>query len=167
MTDHVPRQYLGSVGKTENGIVAVTSLWAMNGITIHCISSPIRRLHAWFRASEMRHSAPNRASPWSWSKRPRRRASNGRQLFWTAGMGRTRNLKWPYASTCSRMRGPGTIMPQVAGRSPMRLSRSGRQDTTCREALGTRSSGASTTVMSKSDGPLNWPWRAMHLGNRI
>src|SRR6266511_1816344 len=27
-TDHVARQYLGSVGKTDNGIVAVTSLWA-------------------------------------------------------------------------------------------------------------------------------------------
>lgn len=27
-TDHVSRQYLGSVGKTDNGIVAVTSLWA-------------------------------------------------------------------------------------------------------------------------------------------
>jgi SRSO17 transposase len=26
--DHVARQYLGSVGKTDNGIVAVTSLWA-------------------------------------------------------------------------------------------------------------------------------------------
>jgi SRSO17 transposase len=27
-TDHVSHQYLGSVGKTDNGIVAVTSLWA-------------------------------------------------------------------------------------------------------------------------------------------
>ena len=27
-TDHVTRQYLGSVGKIDNGIVAVTSLWA-------------------------------------------------------------------------------------------------------------------------------------------
>lgn len=27
-TDHVSRQYLGSVCKTDNGIVAVTSLWA-------------------------------------------------------------------------------------------------------------------------------------------
>jgi len=27
-TDHVARQYLGSVGKTDNGIVAVTTLWA-------------------------------------------------------------------------------------------------------------------------------------------
>jgi hypothetical protein len=27
-TDHVARQYLGSVGKVDNGIVAVTSLWA-------------------------------------------------------------------------------------------------------------------------------------------
>lgn len=27
-TDHVARQYLGSIGKVDNGIVAVTSLWA-------------------------------------------------------------------------------------------------------------------------------------------
>jgi SRSO17 transposase len=27
-TAHVARQYLGSVGKTDNGIVCVTSLWA-------------------------------------------------------------------------------------------------------------------------------------------
>src|SRR6266699_6294082 len=27
-TAHVARQYLGSVGKTDNGVVAVTSLWA-------------------------------------------------------------------------------------------------------------------------------------------
>ncbi len=27
-TDHVARQYLGSVGKIDNGIVAVTTLWA-------------------------------------------------------------------------------------------------------------------------------------------
>jgi SRSO17 transposase len=27
-TDHVSRQYLGSAGETDNGIVAVTSLWA-------------------------------------------------------------------------------------------------------------------------------------------
>jgi SRSO17 transposase len=28
VTDHVARQYLGSVGKIDNGIVAVTTLWA-------------------------------------------------------------------------------------------------------------------------------------------
>lgn len=27
-TDHVARQYLGSVGKIDNGIVVVTTLWA-------------------------------------------------------------------------------------------------------------------------------------------
>ena len=27
-TDHVARQYPGSVGKVDNGIVAVTTLWA-------------------------------------------------------------------------------------------------------------------------------------------
>src|SRR3954464_14164339 len=31
-TAHVARQYLGSLGKTDNGIVAVTSLWASVGL---------------------------------------------------------------------------------------------------------------------------------------
>jgi hypothetical protein len=31
-TAHVARQYLGSLGKTDNGIVAVTSLWADEGV---------------------------------------------------------------------------------------------------------------------------------------
>ena len=31
-TAHVGRQYLGSVGKIDNGIVAVTSLWADEGV---------------------------------------------------------------------------------------------------------------------------------------
>jgi hypothetical protein len=31
-TAHVARQYLGSVGKIDNGIVAVTSLWADEGV---------------------------------------------------------------------------------------------------------------------------------------
>jgi SRSO17 transposase len=42
-TAHVARQYLGSVGKVDNGIVAVTSLWApMDGATGPCTSSPTR-----------------------------------------------------------------------------------------------------------------------------
>jgi hypothetical protein len=35
-TAHVARQYLGSVGKTDNGIVAVTSLWASE-----CVDWPV------------------------------------------------------------------------------------------------------------------------------
>src|ERR671911_235775 len=32
-TAHVARQYLGSVGKTDNGIVAVTQLWGREGVS--------------------------------------------------------------------------------------------------------------------------------------
>ena len=46
-TDHVARQYLGSVGKIDNGIVAVTTLWANEQLyyPLHVIPyKPERRL---------------------------------------------------------------------------------------------------------------------------
>ncbi|MHB1160026.1 MAG: IS701 family transposase [Chloroflexota bacterium] len=46
-TDHVARQYLGSVGKIDNGIVAVTSLWADERVyyPLHvCPYTPASRL---------------------------------------------------------------------------------------------------------------------------
>jgi SRSO17 transposase len=57
-TAHVARQYLGSVGKVDNGIVAVTSLWADERVywPVHAVpSTPASRLAAgerdrWFRA---------------------------------------------------------------------------------------------------------------------
>jgi SRSO17 transposase len=48
-TAHVARQYLGSVGKTDNGIVAVTSLWADAGCywPVHAMPyTPASRLAA-------------------------------------------------------------------------------------------------------------------------
>jgi SRSO17 transposase len=40
---HVARQYLGSVGKSDNGIVAVTTLWADERCPIRCMCSRSKR----------------------------------------------------------------------------------------------------------------------------
>ena len=42
-TGHVSRQYLASVGETDNSIVAVTSLWLINGSAVPCMLRPTRR----------------------------------------------------------------------------------------------------------------------------
>src|SRR6266699_427862 len=39
-TAHVGRQYLGRYGKTDNGVVTVTTLWPMSGSTIRCTRCP-------------------------------------------------------------------------------------------------------------------------------
>ena len=51
-TDHVARQYLGSVGKVDNGIVAETTLWANE--------QPYYRLHV--EPTEGLANAPSPAS---------------------------------------------------------------------------------------------------------
>jgi SRSO17 transposase len=42
-TAHVGRQWLGRYGKTDNGIVTVTTVWPTNVSTIHCTPSPTHR----------------------------------------------------------------------------------------------------------------------------
>jgi SRSO17 transposase len=56
-TAHVARQYLGSVGKTDNGIVAVTSLWAdpRGSWPLHAVAyTPASRLAKGTSAPEFR-----------------------------------------------------------------------------------------------------------------
>jgi SRSO17 transposase len=56
-TAHVARQYLGSVGKVDNGIVAVTSLWADERIywPVHAVRyAPASRLPSGERDPEFR-----------------------------------------------------------------------------------------------------------------
>ena len=70
-TAHVARQYLGSVGKIDNGIVAVTSLWADERCywPVHAVpyTPAARGLPA---ASAIPGSRPSRSSPSSWSTPP-------------------------------------------------------------------------------------------------
>ena len=66
-TAHVARQYLGSVGKIDNGIVAVTSLWADERVyfPVHVVPyTPATRLPG---GKQDPGSGPSRSWPWSWS----------------------------------------------------------------------------------------------------
>ena len=61
-TDHVARQYLGSVGKIDNGIVAVTTVWADERVyyPLHLRPyTPARRLPR----GQRRRPAPHRPRP--------------------------------------------------------------------------------------------------------
>ena len=55
-TDHVARHYLGSVGKVDNGIVAVTTLWASdrgrNARCGHHLGDPAAPHNPGLRSSE-------------------------------------------------------------------------------------------------------------------
>ncbi len=60
-TAHVGRQYLGSIGKIDNGIVAVTTV-RTSACTIRCITPPTRRRVACRRAWPIRRSGPSPSS---------------------------------------------------------------------------------------------------------
>ena len=83
-TAHVARQYLGSVGKTDNGIVAVTSLWADGRCywPLHAVPyTPASRLPG---ARAIRGFGPSRSWPPSWSappSRPRSGSGGGGRLL--------------------------------------------------------------------------------------
>jgi SRSO17 transposase len=73
-TAHVARQYLGSVGKIDNGIVAVTSLWADERCywPVHAVPTP--RPRGSRLASGIPRFGPSRGWPWNWSRLPSRPA---------------------------------------------------------------------------------------------
>jgi SRSO17 transposase len=62
-TAHVARQYLGSVGKIDNGIVAVTSLWADERCYWPAHAVPYTPAARLARASGIRSFGPSRSSP--------------------------------------------------------------------------------------------------------
>ena len=74
-TAHVARQYLGSVGKIDNGIVAVTSLWADEWVYWPVHAVPYTQLPGCQLVSGMAGSAPSRSWPPSWSSPPVQPAS--------------------------------------------------------------------------------------------
>src|SRR5215510_7693069 len=67
-TAHVGYQYLGSIGKLGNGIVAVTSLWADERVYHPLHVRPTRRPRGRRVASSTRRFVPSRSSPSSWCK---------------------------------------------------------------------------------------------------
>jgi SRSO17 transposase len=70
-TDHVARQYLGSVGKVDNGIVAVTSLWADERCYYPLHVTPTRRNAVWPTASVTRPFTPSRKLHCNSSNKPK------------------------------------------------------------------------------------------------
>jgi hypothetical protein len=71
-TAHVARQYLGSLGKTDNGIVAVTSLWADERVSWPVHVTPYTPASRLPRASAIRGFGPSRSRPPSWAGSPHR-----------------------------------------------------------------------------------------------
>jgi hypothetical protein len=66
-TAHVGRQYLGGIGKIDNGVVSVSSLWAFpRGSTTLWRPSPTLPLTTSTKARPIQSFAPSRRSPWSW-----------------------------------------------------------------------------------------------------
>jgi SRSO17 transposase len=115
-TAHVGRQYLGSIGKIENGVVSVHSLWADERRYYPLEVQPYTPAR-WFARGARRIpiSAPNRALPWNWSSVPSRRACPSRRWWRTVSMGRTwdsskgsNSLSW-VTSWHSAPRMPGGI----------------------------------------------------------
>jgi DDE superfamily endonuclease len=85
-TAHVARQYLGSVGKIDNGIVAVTSLWADERCYWPVHAVPLRQHPGWQgqagsgvpdQAAARRRADPGR--PAGWHRVP---GGGGRLLLW-------------------------------------------------------------------------------------
>jgi SRSO17 transposase len=88
-TAHVARQYLGSIGKVDGGIVAVTSLWAdersYSPLDLGPYT-PAARLSKG-RADPDFHTKPSSRS--SWSRQPARPGSRSARSWPTASTART------------------------------------------------------------------------------
>ena len=78
-TAHVGRQYLANLGKTDNGVVSVSSLWADERVYYPLEVEPYTPAH-WFAARQGRpglsHQAADRARRW-WSARWPRTGPSG------------------------------------------------------------------------------------------
>jgi hypothetical protein len=117
-TAHVARQYLGSVGKTDNGIVAVTSLWADERCywPVHAVPyTPASRLP---RGRTIRDFGPSRSLRWRWSRRPGRPRSRFGRWWPTAFTATTPALSrrwvalgWRSCWPSSPARAPGRRTP--------------------------------------------------------
>src|SRR5258708_40282096 len=88
-TAHVGYQYLGTIGKTANGLVAVTSLWADQRVSYPLHVRP--STPAWQAANSTPPSAPSRSSPWSWCTLPGPLGSPSAPWWLTASTANTPN----------------------------------------------------------------------------
>lgn len=102
-TAHVARQYLGSVGKVDNGIVAVTSLGPMASATGRCMWSPTRPRAGCPRARATRAFTASPPSRWISSSGPRLRALPFGRWWPTAPTVRTTRWQQRCSSAASPM----------------------------------------------------------------
>ena len=65
-TAHVGRQYLANLGKIDNGVVSVTSLWADERVYYPVTSNRTRRPTTLSEARRIRSFAPSSRSLWNW-----------------------------------------------------------------------------------------------------
>src|SRR5213596_1946434 len=77
-TAHVARQWLGSLGKTDNGIVAVTSLWADERVYWPVDVVPYTPASRLARGRTDPRFGPSHGWPPSWSRPPARPGSASR-----------------------------------------------------------------------------------------
>ena len=125
-TAHVARQYLGSVGKVDNGIVAVTSLWADERCyrPVHAVPyTPASRLVG---GERIPGSRPSRSWPWSWSRRLARPASGSERWWLTASMATIPASPTPWQRPTSRSCWPSSLAG-APGRRPSRRTRRWRR----------------------------------------
>src|SRR3954468_583258 len=67
-TAHIGKQYLGSIGKIDNGVVSVSSLWAFpRGSTILWRLCPTLPLTTSGKERQIQSFVPSQRSRWSWS----------------------------------------------------------------------------------------------------
>ncbi|WP_374225216.1 transposase [Streptomyces sp. ISL-98] len=71
-TAHVGKQYLGSVGKIDRGVVTVTTCWAVERVYYPVHACPYTPAHHFPRARTIRVSTPNCRSRLIWPPRPSR-----------------------------------------------------------------------------------------------
>jgi hypothetical protein len=88
-TAHVARQYLGSIGKVDGGIVALTGLRPTIGSTPHFTLSRTRRPNVWRRARPIRTSGRSLSLRSSWSMRPATPGAPSARSWPTASAART------------------------------------------------------------------------------
>jgi len=154
-TDHVSRQYLGSVGKTDNGIVAVTSLWADER---HYYPLHVEPYTPAARLAQGKRDAAFRTKPHIALELVEKARAAGIEFetivadCWYGENNalemalRERGLPYVLARRSSATRG------WALENAAFTFSEAAQ---TCRKVPGRRSGGASATAMSRSGGPPN------------
>ena len=152
-TDHVARQYLGSVGKIDNGIVAVTSLWADARVYYPLHVEPYTPAGRLDGGKRIRASAPSHSSPSRWSSGRARSGSRSVRRWLTAPTATMGSWRMRSRTRTSRTCWPTGGASAVAGPPPTWRTASRRPSRTSAAATGPSSGGASGMGIRRRGGP--------------